>query len=36
MVRYVQESKEQLRIATACHVEPTSGHMGVEKTVVRI
>ena len=36
MVRYVQESKERLRIATACHVDPTSGHMGVKKTVARI
>ena len=31
MVRYVQERKEQLRVATACHVDPTSGHMGVKK-----
>ena len=36
MVRYVQERKEQLRVATACHVDPTSGHMGVKKTVARI
>ena len=36
MIRYVQERKEQLRIAKACHVHPTSGHMGVKKTAVRI
>ena len=36
MVRCVQERKEELRIAKACHMHPTSGHMGVKKTVARI
>lgn len=36
MVRYVQERNEQLRIAKSCHVDPTSGHMGVKKTVARV
>ena len=36
MVSYVQERKEQLRRAKACQVHPTSGHMGVKKTVARI
>ena len=27
---------EQLRIAKACHLDPTSGHMGIKKTVARI
>ena len=36
MVRYVQERKEQLRVAMACHIDPTSGHMGKKKTIARI
>ena len=36
MVRYVQERKEQLRVAMACHIDPTSGHMREKKTIARI
>ena len=36
LVRDIQERKEQRRIAMACHIDPTSGHMGVKKTVARV
>ena len=36
MLRYVLERKEQLKIAMACHVDPTSGHLRLKKTVARI
>lgn len=36
MVRYIQDEKERRRIAMACHVDPTSGHMGIKKTVARV
>ena len=35
-VRYLTSAKEQQRIARACHVDPTSGHMGVKRTIARI
>ena len=35
-MRYIQERKEQRRIAMACHVDPTSGHMGIRKMMARI
>ena len=35
-VRYIISSKEQKRIAKACHIDATSGHMGVKKTVARM
>ena len=35
-MRYIQDKKEQRRIAIACHVDPTSGHMGIRKTVARV
>ena len=35
-MRYIQDTKEQRRIAMACHVDPTSGHMGMRNTVARV
>ena len=35
-MRYVQNRKEQMRVAQVCHVDVTSGHFGVAKTVARI
>ena len=32
-VRYMIISKEQERTTKACHIDPTSGLMGVKKTV---
>ena len=36
MVKYTQTRPEQLRIAKSYHIDPTSGHMGVKKIVMRI
>ena len=30
-MRYVQNRKEQMRVAQVCHVDVTSGHFGVAK-----
>lgn len=35
-VKYVQGRKEKQRILKACHSDPTSGHMGVKRTLTRI
>ena len=35
-VRYIKNKEEQQRILTACHLDPTSGRMGVKKTLARI
>ena len=35
-VKYIQDSQERQRILKACHVDPTSGHMGVKKTTYRV
>ena len=35
-MRYVQNRKEQMRVAQVCHVDETSGHFGVTKRVARI
>ena len=35
-MRYIQNRTEQMRVAQACHVDVTSGHFGVTKTVARI
>ncbi len=35
LLRYIQDSKEQRRIAKSCHVDPTSGYLGIRKTVRR-
>ena len=36
MVKYIKNRSDQLRIAKSCHVDPTSGHLGVKKTVGRV
>ena len=36
MVKYVKNRSDQLRIVKSCHVDATSGHFGVKKTVARI
>ena len=36
MVRYIQGQEERRKILHACHVHPTSGHLGVYKTSDRI
>ena len=36
MVKYIKDRADQLRIVKSCHVDPTSGHLGVRKTVGRI
>ena len=35
-VRYVRSSEERCRILKACHVDLTSGHMGVKPTSHRV
>ena len=35
-VKYIQDRKEQIRITTCCHIDITSGHLGVTKTIARI
>ena len=30
------DPKERHNIALACHVHPTSGHLGVKKTIARV
>ena len=35
-LRYIQSRKEQLEILRACHFDPTSGHLGMKKTMNRI
>ena len=32
-LRYIQSREEQLEILQACHADPTSGHLGIKKTV---
>uniref|UniRef100_A0A1X7TSG2 Integrase zinc-binding domain-containing protein n=1 Tax=Amphimedon queenslandica TaxID=400682 RepID=A0A1X7TSG2_AMPQE len=36
MVKYVKNISDQLRIVKSCHVNATSGHFGVKKTVAQI
>ena len=36
MVKYIKNKSDQLRIAKSCHVDPTSGHLGLKKTVYRV
>ena len=31
MVKYIKDRADQLRIVKSCHVDPTSGHLGVYK-----
>lgn len=35
-MRFIRSKEEQSRILHACHDDPTSGHMGVKKTIARI
>ena len=35
-LRFIRTRKEQLKILKACHMDQTSGHMGVKKTINRI
>ena len=35
-VQFINDLADQKRILQACHVDPTSGHMGVKRTVRRI
>ena len=36
MVKYVQNRAEQIRVANAGHIDITSGHLEIDKTVARI
>ena len=36
IVKYIQRRSDQLRIVKMCHIDPTSGHLGVKKSVGRI
>ena len=36
MLRYIKDRTDQLRITKSCHVDPTSGHLGIMKTGNRI
>ena len=36
MIRYIRNRQDQLRITQSCHVNPTSGHLGIMKTGNRI
>ena len=36
MVKYIKDRANQLGTVKSCHVDPTSGHLGVRKTVGRI
>ena len=35
-VRYIRNHDEQQKISRSCHVDPTSGHLGIKKTLSRI
>jgi transcriptional regulator of aromatic amino acid metabolism len=35
-LRYIQNKEEQQKILKACHLDPTSGHLGIKKTINRI
>lgn len=35
-VRYIRTPEEREKIMKACHMDPTSGDMGVKKTIYRI
>ena len=35
-VRYISSPDEQRKILSACHVDPTGGHMGAKCTLSRI
>ena len=35
-MKYILSRSDQLRIVKMCHVDPTSGHLGITKSVSRI
>ena len=35
-MRYIQSRSEQMQVEQACHVDVTSDHFGITKTVARI
>ena len=35
-VRYIRYHDEQQKISRSCHVDPTSGQLGIKKTLSRI
>ncbi len=35
-MKYIRNKGEQCKILKACHLDPTSGHMGVKRTLSRI
>ena len=35
-VRYIQNHDEQQKSSRSCHVDPTSGHLVIKKTLSRI
>ena len=35
-VRSIRNHDEQQNISRSCHVDPTSGHLGIKKTLSRI
>ena len=35
-MRFVKDIEERQRILKACHCDPTSGHLGIKKTMTRI
>ena len=36
MVRYILDKEKRRRILKSCHLDATSGHMGVKKTLDRV
>lgn len=35
-LKYIKDKSDQLRILKSCHIDVTSGHLGVKKTAFRI
>ena len=35
-VRYISSPDEQRKLLSACHVDPTAGHMGAKRTLSQI
>ena len=33
LLRYLQSKEEQVKVLHACHVDPTSGHLGKTRTI---
>ncbi len=36
LLRFIRSHEERQRIVKACHIDATSGHMGVKKSINRI